>query len=254
MNNQTKTHIAAVILAAGKGKRMQMDDRNKVTVHLAEKPLIQHTVDFMHTIGIEAILVVVGYHKESVIASLEGQDITFVEQKEQLGTGDALKCAMEALPEFITDVVVAYGDDAILYSEKNIGVIEKLFTLHEATKDAVTFLTIEQQNPSGLGRIIRDDAGNVCAIVEEKDATDAERIITEINPGCFVFSVDFLKEFLSTIEKSPVTGEYYLTSLIDLAIKNGKKVDTLAAGTVAWRGVNTKEELQEAEKLYNRND
>lgn len=250
MNDQNTKTIAAIILAAGKGKRMQLDSVNKVTLPLAEKPMISHIVDFIKELSIQTIAVVVGYHKQTVIESLKGEDILFVEQKEQLGTGHAVLCAIKELPENITDVLVVYGDDAVLYAKENLSVIKKLFDVHATTKDTMTFLTIDQKNPFGLGRIIRDEQGKVLSIIEEKDATDNERKISEINPGCFVFSVNFLKEYLPKVEKSPVTGEYYLTSLVDLAIKNGKQVDTVQAGNIAWRGVNTKEDLEEAERMY----
>ena len=110
-------------------------------------------------------------------------------------------------------------------------------------------MTIEQEDPTGLGRIVRGEDDTVQAIVEEKDATLEQKKIKEINPGCFVFSVAFLKEYLPLVDKSPVTGEYYLTSLIDLAMKHGKKVETVKGGRLAWRGVNTPEELVLAEQL-----
>lgn len=245
-----KRKLGAIILAAGKGTRMQMEGANKVTAHLAEKPMIQHIVDFMKKISIETIVVVVGHHKETVMNSLQGQNILFAEQKQLLGTGEAVRCAVEALPDDVTDVVVVYGDDAVLYAEKNIPIVNKLFAVHNETNDVMTFLTIEQDNPFGLGRIVRDNEGKILAIVEEKDATDEQRKIKEINPGCFVFSVAFLRKYLPMLEKSPVTGEYYLTSLIDLAITHGEKVDTLQGGKMAWRGVNTKAELEEAERMY----
>lgn len=245
-----KRKLGAIILAAGKGTRMQMEGANKVTAHLAEKPMIQHIVDFMRKISIETIVVVVGHHKETVMNSLQGQNILFAEQKQLLGTGEAVRCAVEALPDDVTDVVVVYGDDAVLYAEKNIPIVNKLFAVHNETNDVMTFLTIEQDNPFGLGRIVRDNEGKILAIVEEKDATDEQRKIKEINPGCFVFSVAFLRKYLPMLEKSPVTGEYYLTSLIDLAITHGEKVDTLQGGKMAWRGVNTKAELEEAERMY----
>lgn len=250
MTDLTKKNIAAIILAAGKGKRMQMDNGNKVTAHLAKKPLIQHTVDFIRKVDIQTILVVVGHHKESVMQSLHGNDIIFVEQKEQLGTGDALLCALKELPEHITDVFVVYGDDAVLYSAKNVAIIKQLFDLHIKKNNAITFLTLEQKQPFGLGRIIRDSDKKVLAIVEERDATEEQRKITEVNPGSFVFSVAFLKTYSQRLEKSPVTGEYYLTSFIDLAVANGEAVDTVQGGMIAWRGVNTKEDLAVAESLY----
>lgn len=250
MTDLTNKNFAAIILAAGQGKRMRMDNGNKVTVHLAKKPLIQHTVDFLHNVGIQTILVVVGHHKESVMQSLQGYDIFFVEQKEQLGTGDAVACAMRELPQNITDVVVVYGDDAVLYSEKNVAVIKQLVDLHIKEKNAVTFLTLEQDNPAGLGRIVRDTNDNVVAIVEEKDAIEEQKNITEINPGCFVFSVGFLNKYFPKLEKSLITGEYYVTSFINLAIIHEEPVGTVKGGTIAWRGVNTKEDLIVAERLY----
>jgi len=101
-----------------------------------------------------------------------------------------------------------------------------------------------------LGRILRDGQGEFKAIIEEKDATDEQRKITEINPGCFLFNVKFLRKYLSQIEKSPVTGEYYINSIIDIAIRFGQKVETVRGGKLIWRGVNTPEELLEAEKLF----
>ncbi len=250
MKDMNKRDVAAIILAAGKGKRMEMTDANKVTAHVAKRPIIAHIVDFMKAISVKTIIMVVGFHKESVMESLKGEEILFVEQKEQLGTGDAVSCAIKELPQDITDVLVAYGDDAVLYTKKNTIIVEKLLDDHRNKHNAVTFLTIEQENPFGLGRIVRDDSGKVLAIVEEKDATEKEREITEINPGCFVFSVAFLREYLPQLPKSSVTGEYYMTSLIDLAVKHQQSVETVQGGKIAWRGVNTKEDLVVAESLY----
>src|SRR6266403_636660 len=113
-------NTAAIILAAGKGKRMQMDNANKVTAQLADKPLILHIIDFIKGLGINTTIVVVGHHKESVMHALDGQHVLFAEQKELLGTGDAVVTALRVLPGGISDVLVVYGDDAVLYSEKNL--------------------------------------------------------------------------------------------------------------------------------------
>jgi bifunctional UDP-N-acetylglucosamine pyrophosphorylase / glucosamine-1-phosphate N-acetyltransferase len=240
----------AIILAGGKGKRMQMESANKVTVSLDNKPMIRHIVDFMHRLAIDTVVVVVGFAKESVIEVLHGYDIIYAEQTEQLGTGHAVQIALEQLPPHIKNVLVVYGDDAVLYAEKHIQIIRKLFDKQFETDAAMTFLTIEQENPFGLGRIVRDEAGKVHAIVEEKDATEEQRTIKEINPGCFVFSVPFLKKYIPLVEKSPATGEYYITSLIDLAFTHKEKVETVQGRNMAWRGVNTPEELQVAEALF----
>lgn len=247
MNNNRE--IGAIILAGGRGKRMQLAEANKVTLSLQQKPMILHIVSFMQSVDIASIIVVVGHAKESVEEALHGTPVTFAIQEEQLGTGHAVTCALGKIPSHITDVLVVYGDDAVLYTSENRSLITELFTSHTSSDAVMTFLTIEQENPQGLGRIIRDTQGRLLAIVEEKDATEEQRSVKEINPGCFLFSVAFLKKYLPKVEKSPVTGEYYLTSLIDIAILNGEKVQTVRGGKRKWRGVNTPEELVEAEKL-----
>jgi bifunctional UDP-N-acetylglucosamine pyrophosphorylase / glucosamine-1-phosphate N-acetyltransferase len=100
-----------------------------------------------------------------------------------------------------------------------------------------------------LGRVVRDASGNVTAIVEEKDATEEQRAINEINAACYFFSTKFLKKYLKKIKKSPVTGEYYIVSLIEMAAKNKETIETMQVD-LPWRGVNTQEELKEAEQLF----
>lgn len=242
--------LGAVILAAGKGKRMEVDGVNKVTMALAEKPIILRIVHFMEKLGIEDIVVVVGHAKESVMEVLKDEKhVIYAEQKELLGTGHAALIALDKIPADVTDVIIVYGDDAVIYIEEHLPIIGKLFETHYASQAAFTFLTINKENPFGLGRIVRDENEKLLAIVEEKDATEEQKNIKEINPGCFIFRVDFLRSYLKMVEKSSATGEYYLTSLIDLAIKNKEHVETMKGGYMAWRGVNTKEELQEAETL-----
>ena len=242
--------LGSVILAAGKGSRMKSSDVNKVTLHLANKPIILRIVEFMDSVGIKDIVVVVGFAKESVMEILKDEEIIYAEQTELLGTGHAAEVALEKLPDHVTDVFIVYGDDAVFYKEGHTEIMQRLFQKHLSSDAAFTFLTIEQDNPTGLGRIVRGEDAHLEAIVEEKDATDQQRAIKEINPGCFVFRVDFLRKYLPLVEKSPTTGEYYLTSLIDVAVHHGEKVDTVQGGKLTWRGVNTKEELEEAERLY----
>lgn len=242
--------LGGIILAAGRGKRMNSLDKNKVTIQLANKPIVLHIVHFMQSLNFGAIIIVVGHLKESVQNVLQKENVIFAEQTEQLGTGDAVSVGIRVLPENIKNVFVVYGDDAVLYSKKQRDIIEKLLEKHFESQAQVTFLTIEQDDPFGLGRIIRNNKGELKAMVEEKDATKEQRKIKEINPGCFVFRVEFLKKYLPLIQKSPVTGEYYINSLIDLAIYNNEHVETLQGGKLVWRGVNTPEELLLAEKLF----
>ncbi len=241
--------IGAIILAAGKGTRMKSKQINKVALHLADKPMILHTVEFLKDNNIKNIVVVVGFAKESVMKLLDG-GVIFAEQKQRLGTAHAVSTAIKKLSGEVKEVLVLNGDDSAFYTSE---IINKLVNKHIKDQAAFTFLTIKKNNPLGLGRVVRDSKGKVLAVVEEKDATKAQRKITEVNPACYIFKVSFLKKYLKKVKKSPITGEYYLTSLIDLGIKNYEKIETLAAGNLLWRGVNTQEELLEAQKLIKKN-
>ncbi len=243
-------NLGAIILAAGKGKRMNSTDKNKVTLSLVDKPIILHIVKFMKKLAASSIVVVVGFAKESVMKVLEGENVIFAIQKDLLGTGHATRVALKKLPKNITDVIVVYGDDGVIYIDKHLPIINSLFEKHFQTNSEFSFLTIEKDDPTGLGRIVRDKKGKLQEIVEEKDADLEQKKIKEINPGCFIFKVSFLNKYLPKLEKSNATGEYYLTSLIDVAINNMEKVETLRGGKMVWRGVNTREELEEAERLY----
>ncbi len=241
MNN-----IAAVILAAGKGKRMKAKQVNKVVVPLANKHMILHTVDRLTELLISPIIVVVGFAKESVMKVLDGK-VVFAEQSKRLGTAHAALCGLRKLPQNIKTVLVLNGDDSAFYTQD---IIKKLIRAHLKKNAALSFLTITVDNPVGLGRVIRDGNGKTIGIVEEKDATEQQKKIHEINPACYVFKVAFLKKYLSRVKKSEVTGEYYLTSLIDIAIKNKEKLKAVSVGKIPWRGINTRQELREAERLF----
>lgn len=239
--------IAVMVLAAGKGKRMNATDINKVVLPLGEKPMILHTVELLEGVGFKAIILVVGFAQESIRKVLLGKNVIFAEQKEQLGTADAVSSGLQHLPSGITDVLVIQGDDSAMYTKE---LLEKLVSQHQVSGSAVTFLTVKLENPSGLGRIVRDENKKLRSIVEEKDATEEERKIREVNPACYVFSLEFLKKYLPQVQKSPATGEYYLTSLIDTALQNGEKIETMEEDNVLWRGINTPAELEEAQKIY----
>ena len=247
--NMDNHNTGVIILAAGRGKRMHSTTDNKVVSILHNKPMVGHIVEFMEKIEIGQIIVVVGFAKESVMNALKGHVVSYVEQPEQLGTGHGVEVAIGSLHPDITDVIVVYGDDAVLYNGKNSEVVEDLIRKHQDSKSAITFLSIEQDNPIGLGRIVRNEMDEVIGIVEEKNATESEREIKEINPGCFIFSVDFLNKYIKEIKKNELTGEFYLTDLVDIARTNRQLVNTVRGGKLLWRGVNTPEELIQAEKL-----
>lgn len=238
--------IAAIILAAGKGKRMKAKETNKVVLPLGNKQMILHVVDRLTRLLINPIIVVVGFAKESVMKVLEGR-VIFAEQKKRLGTAHAVIRALDKIPQDVQTVLVLYGDDSAFYTED---IIKKITEVHWKENAALSFLTITVDNPSGLGRVVRDSSGKAIGIVEEKDADQKQRKINEINAACYVFNVDFLRKNLKRIEKSRVTGEYYLPNLIGIAIKEREKVEALQAGTIPWRGINTPQELQDAQRLF----
>jgi UDP-N-acetylglucosamine pyrophosphorylase len=239
--------LGAIILAAGKGKRMNTKNKNKVTLTLADKPLVKHSVDLLEDLQFHAVVVVIGYAKESVKEVLKNDThIIFAEQKKRLGTAHAVAVGFQKITPDVTDVLVIQGDDSAFYTKD---VIEQLAAKHVESNAAVTFLTVKLENPFALGRVVRDASGNVTAIVEEKDATEEQRAINEINAACYFFSTKFLKKYLKKIKKSPVTGEYYIVSLIEMAAKNKETIETMQVD-LPWRGVNTQEELKEAEQLF----
>ncbi len=242
--------IAAIILAAGKGKRMNSISANKVTASLGNKPMILHAVDRLKGLLVSPIIVVVGFAKESVMRILDA-NVVFAYQSKRLGTAHAVKCALRKLPKDIQTVLVLGGDDSAFYTK---GIIKNLIDTHWKESVVLSFLMITVDNPTGLGRIIRDGNDKVTGIVEEKDATNAQKEIKEINPACYIFEVPFLRQYLKKVKKSQASGEYYLTSLIDLAIKNKEKLIVVPGGKILWRGINTPKELKEAEKLFCESD
>jgi bifunctional UDP-N-acetylglucosamine pyrophosphorylase / glucosamine-1-phosphate N-acetyltransferase len=239
-------NIAAIILAAGKGSRMKSDKTNKTVIPLGNKQIILHTVDRLNELIISPIIVVVGFAKESVMKILKNR-VVFAVQLKRLGTAHAVSCALKKLPEEIKTVLVLNGDDSAFYTKE---IIENLIKLHREENAVLSFLTITVDNPVGLGRVVRSNDDKVVKIIEEKDAAENQKLINEINPGCYVFEVSFLKKYLKKIKKSPASGEYYLTSLIDIAINNKEKLKVVKGGKILWRGINTPQELKEAEKLF----
>lgn len=245
MSNQKG--IGGIILAAGKGKRMQSKTTNKVVLSLGGKPMIGYGLSLMKKLGVSPIIVVVGFAKESVINALRGEPVLYAYQRKQLGVAHAIFCGLKILPGTIEHVLVFNGDDSAFYTKETI---RKLFNVHFNSGADLTFLTTEVENPSGLGRVQRDKKRNAIQIIEEKDATAKEKKIQEVNLGCYVFRVNFLRRYVTKIKKSKATGEYYPTKLVELAVYNNLTVETVHINRLPWRGVNTKGELKQAEKLF----
>lgn len=248
MSYQLK-NTAAVILAAGRGKRMGANHKNKVAYQLNGRPMIAHTVDNLHTAGLGQIIVVVGYQADSVKKAL-GSSVEYVVQKEQLGTGDALKTALSALKPGITTVLSVYGDDSAFYPP---ALYQELAAEQALTQADILVLTIHKDNPADLGRIVRDQEGRLVKIVEEKNANEEEKQIKEINTGFYCFNRQFLDTHINLIKLDPVKAEYLATDLVEIALSAGKKVTAhFVPDEGIWHGVNTKADYLEARNKYQR--
>lgn len=237
-------NLGAIVLAAGKGSRIKAKNINKVAMTLAGKPIIRHAIELLEKIHIKTIVVVVGFAKASVISAL-GQQVIFAEQTKRLGTAHAAYCGLKKLPNEIQNVLIINGDDSAFYAGTLIqGLVEK----HFESNAALTFLTVEKDNPESFGRIVRDENGKIISIAEEKNATPIQKNIKEINAGCYIYTTKFLRKYLPKVKKNPVSREYYLTDLIEIGLKNNENIVDMQGGEIAWWGINTKEELEEAEQ------
>jgi bifunctional UDP-N-acetylglucosamine pyrophosphorylase / glucosamine-1-phosphate N-acetyltransferase len=241
--------VCAIVLAAGKGTRMNAPANcNKVAFQLADKPIIVHTYDMLKAAGLESIIVVIGFAGESVQSAL-GDNVTYAIQADPQGTGHAVKVAMPCLPSNCHTVISMYGDDSAFYPPS---LIKTLLSEHSKEEAVITLVTIHKEDPTGLGRIVRNDQGEFTEIVEEKNATDDQKQIHEINTGLFCFDREFLDQAINEIQPNSVTGELYLTDIIEIAVKNHQKVHAITwKSDDIWYGVNTREQLKEAEMRMN---
>lgn len=237
--------LTAIILAAGRGTRMQSTDTNKVAMPVKGEPMLLRTIKILKESGIGKIVVVVGFAKESVIPLLD-EDAIVAEQSEQLGTGHAVRCGLSKVPEDTKDVLIIYGDDSFLYTPQTF---QELYNTHEKSNAKITFITLEREDPTGFGRILRDENGEVVGIVEEKNASEQQKEIKEINLGCYIIDRNYLEGNITDIKRNPVTGEYYITDIIDIISSQQGKISAYKLTNTAWRGVNTREDLIEAEQL-----
>lgn len=236
---------AAVVLAAGRGTRMNSKNINKVALKLGDKPMVEHTIEHLKQAGVPQVIVVVGFQADSVRKAL-GDRVVYAVQEKQLGTGDAFKSALPSLDRNIDTVLAVYGDDSAFYPPE---LYATMVDRKQSLGCDLLVLTIKKSDPTGLGRIVRDQLGNIIKIVEEKNATSKEKAIQEINTGFYCFDRKFLDQYIGEITKNSVTGEYYLTDLVEIALRHGKKVEAYyEANDKVWHGVNKPEDLLVAEQ------
>ncbi len=233
-----------VILAAGRGKRMR-SELPKVLHRLGGRPLLAHVLETARELGAGRICVVYGHGGEAVREALDAADLIWVRQEEQLGTGHAVLQTLTFL-DAAAPTLVLYGDVPLIGATT-------LSRLIEAAGSGLGVLTDDLDDPSGYGRIVRDDDGRIVRIVEERDASDDERAIGEINTGFMAAPTAALMRWLPALGNDNAQGEYYLTDIVRLAIAEGMQVAT-AQPDAEWEilGVNSKVQLAELERIHQR--
>lgn len=230
-----------VILAAGKGTRMY-SEKAKVLHSLAGKPLVQHVLDCATSLQPQQICVVYGHGGEAVPKAMRQHSAIFVIQEPQLGTGHAVQQAMPHLSDN-GHTLVLYGDVPLIRHD----------TLHRMQQagEGLVLLTVNLQNPAGYGRIVRNEQGDVQSIVEEKDASNEQRKINEINTGILLAPTGKLREWLANLKSDNAQGEYYLTDIVGMAVQQGIPVHTVQPGH-EWEihGINNKAQLAVLERTW----
>lgn len=243
-----------IILAAGKGTRMKQEIPKALTP-IAGKPILQYLYNSIIESGVGGAPVVVKAEDQPDLCQGWAGDCRYVIQKEQLGTGHAVNVCREAIPD-ADAVIVLYGDHPFISSET----LKRISELHQKTQEPVSIMTTqvssfeEWANYYHWGRIIRNQENEIVAIREYKDASEEERQVTELNPALYCFSTKWLWENIGSVKNANASGEYYLTDLIELAVKQGHKIGSMNIPPEEAIGINTQEEREVAEKfLANKN-
>jgi len=245
----TASSLAVIVLAAGQGTRMK--SRTPKVLHgIGGRPLVAHVLDAAHSLSPERLIVVVRHEREAVASAIAELDpaAVVVDQDETPGTGRAVEVALPVLDGFRGDVLVLSGDVPLLEP----ATLADLIATHRARHAAVTLLSAVVGDPTGYGRVIRDDSGDVQRIVEQKDANDDEISVNEINAGVYVFRVDTLRTHLPRLDSANAQGERYLTDVVGLARGEGEVVSVQQApDAAAALGVNDRAQLAEAARILN---
>jgi bifunctional UDP-N-acetylglucosamine pyrophosphorylase/glucosamine-1-phosphate N-acetyltransferase len=235
--------LSIIILAAGQGTRMR-SALPKVLHQLAGRTLLEHVYVAASRLEHRQIRIVYGYGGKKVPETLSHLQADWVEQQQQLGTGHAVKLAMPQVPD-VDDVLVLYGDIPLITFET----LQQLVAT--AKSSGFSLLTSYLDEPTGYGRIIRDEDGKVTCIVEEKDATPEQRAVTEINTGMMVVKGRHLKRWLDDLKNSNAQGEYYLTDIVEKAVSENIIVNTMQPESITEiHGVNNRAQLAELERYY----
>lgn len=235
--------LAIVVLAAGKGTRMQ-SDLPKVLHPLCGVPLLQHVLRTAKALNPQRLIIIIGHGRDQVQREMAGQPVTWVVQEPQLGTGHAVKQTDSALADFTGDAIILSGDVPLLTA----ATLSRLVDAHRTSQAAATVLSTIAPDPTGYGRIIRDDNGDFVRIVEHRDATSQEKSVNEINSGIYCFNYKYLRTCLNELKADNSKSEYYLTDVIAILRKRNLPVQAVNfADFSEIRGINTVAELEAAE-------
>jgi len=244
-HRKNKKALAVVILAAGKGTRMN-SSLAKVLHPLCGAPLLSYSINLARELSSENIVVVLGYQADLIQELINDRGLTFVLQEPQLGTGHAVMQAREALLGHKGPVLILCGDVPLLSSSTAAVLVEK----HASTKAAVTVLTTYLEWPAGYGRVLRAGGDSIKRIVEDRDASDQEKKVKEINTGIYCVDSDFLFSALAEIKPVNAQKEYYLTDIVEIAVRKGFMAQALPVyDSREVMGINTPEELDRAEEI-----
>ena len=215
-------NFSAIILAGGQGTRFNQgkpSPKPKVLYRVNGKLLISYSLNLLKKIGINEVVIVVGYKGEEIKQAL-GRKYKYACQEKPLSTGDAVSKVLGKLSNDTSNIIILYGAD--IYSEETI---KKVIDIQNNKNPIITFVTMMLDDPSGFGRIVRDRLGNIESIVEDKVATDKQKEINEVNDGCYVFKKEWLERNISSLEISK-EKEYLLIDLVEIAINENYKVET----------------------------
>ncbi|HAR64003.1 MAG: hypothetical protein DKM50_12565 [Candidatus Margulisiibacteriota bacterium] len=237
--------LHAIILAAGKGTRMK--SKKVKTIHdVAGIPVINKVINNLEELNISSMCIVVGFQSDDVLKTVTSTKVEFVTQKEQLGTGHAVIQTEENFKNKEGDIIILPGD-APLISAKTLN---DFYLYHKKTDAHISVLSTSMPDPTGYGRIIRDKSDQVLKIVEQKDATEDERLVKEINTGIYCVSKSVLFQSLKSITTDNKQKEYYLTDIIQIAKNNGQSVYSYVANNYReFQGINSRKDLSDV-SLY----
>ena len=241
-----KDNVAVIILAAGQGTRMK-SNKAKVLHEIAGRPMILYVVEAARKIAGDNVIVVIGHQAQKVRDIIsEVAQVHFAYQEEQLGTGHAVQCAVPGLPDGCDEVVVLCGDVPLIRAQT----ITELIEDHRSAARDISLLAVELENPYGYGRVLVDDTRRVFGIIEESDATNAQKQIKLINAGIYCIHKDFLLQALPRIRTNNAQNELYLTDIMGIGHSENKKIGVVI-GTDPSEviGVNTIQELKRVETI-----